>query len=68
MSFMRSFKREQFATMSDDDVAHEYVTLYNLKRSLMDINTTTDEELDALEFKLFILDDELCARDLDLPC
>jgi hypothetical protein len=68
MNFIRSFKREQFAAMSDADVVAEYVTLYNLKRSLMDIDTTTDEQLDALEFKLFILDDELCARSLDLPC
>ena len=61
---IQSQHNPEYAYMSDAEVSKAYINAYKSRNP----DTMTDEELDALESKLFWLDDELCARGLDLPC
>jgi hypothetical protein len=60
---IKSVHNPRFAAMSDKDVSALYVTTYKAR----DADTMSDEELDHNDAELFYLDDELCARGLDLP-
>ena len=53
-----------YASMTDAEVSALYVATYKARNP----DTMTDEELEANDSALFWLDDELCARGLDLPC
>lgn len=66
MSIIQSQRRPEFADMLDSEVLDLYVKTYNARKA--GVNYMTDNELDYLDSKLFAIDDELCARDLDLPC
>jgi hypothetical protein len=61
---LKSTQNPRFATMSDSQVSDLYVSTYQSRNC----DTMTDTELDQIESELFWLDDELCARGLDLPC
>ena len=60
---MQSQRNPRFKDMTDNQLTDLYVAVYRSK----DYATMTDEQLDAVEAELFWIDDELCARDLDLP-
>lgn len=60
---IQSQHNPEYANMSDAEVSQAYINAYKSRNT----DTMTDEELDALESTLFWLDDELCARGLDLP-
>jgi hypothetical protein len=60
---LKSTHNPRFAAMSDNEVSMLYVTTYKDR----DADTMSDEELDHNDAELFYLDDELCARGLDLP-
>lgn len=53
-----------YANMTDAEVIALYVATHKARNP----DTMTDEELEANDSALFWLDDELCARGLDLPC
>lgn len=61
---LKSTHNPAYAYMTDEQVSNAYLDL-NQSRNC---DTMSDEELDSIESKLFWLDDELCARGLDLPC
>jgi len=50
--------------MSDTEISQAYLDAYKARNP----DIMTDEELDDNDSLLFWLDDELCARGLDLPC
>ena len=60
---LKSTYNPRFAAMSDNEVSMLYVTTYKARNC----DTMSDEELDHNDAELFYLDDELCARGLDLP-
>jgi hypothetical protein len=60
---LKSTKNPRFEAVSNDDLAALYVSIYKS----CDCDTMTDEQLDSIESELFCIDDELCARGLDLP-
>lgn len=60
---LKSTYNPRFADMSDSQLSDLYVTTAKSRNC----DTMTDSELDALESELFWIDDELCARGLDLP-
>ena len=62
---MQSTHNPRFATLSDNELSTLYVSTYQQRKSMLD--TGADNEIDALDSELFWLDDELCARGLDLP-
>ena len=61
---LKSTHNPRFAELSDSQLSALYVSTYKSRN----YDTMTDSELDNLESELFWLDDELCARGLDLPC
>jgi hypothetical protein len=61
---LKSTQNPRFADMSDNQVSALYVSTYQSRNC----DTMTDTELDQIESELFWIDDELCARGLDLPC
>lgn len=60
---IKSTHNPRFASVSNDELSTLYVSLYNKRKEVQE-----DAELDALDSELFWIDDELCARGLDLPC
>ena len=60
---IKSIHNPRFSAMSDNEVSMLYVITYKTR----DADTMSDEELDHNDAELFYLDDELCARGLDLP-
>jgi hypothetical protein len=62
---IKSQHNPRFAGLSDKQVQDLYIQVYKERKAGAD--KLTDEQLDALESELFWIDDELCARDLDLP-
>jgi hypothetical protein len=60
---IKSIHNPRFAAMSDNEVSALYVTTYKARNA----DTMSDDELDNNDSELFYLDDELCARGLDLP-
>lgn len=60
---LKSTHNPLYASMSDAEVSQAYLDAYKARNP----DTMTDEELDANDCLLFWLDDELCARGLDLP-
>lgn len=61
---LKSQHNPTYASMTDTEVSALYVTTYKARNP----DTMTDIELDENDSQLFWLDDELCARGLDLPC
>jgi hypothetical protein len=61
---LKSTLNPRFANLSDSQLSDLYVTKFESRNC----DTMTDNELDNLESELFWIDDELCARGLDLPC
>lgn len=64
MTIIRSIHNPRFASLTDSDI----LALYEKTEKSRNPDTMSDEELDAIESELFQLDEELCARGLDLPC
>jgi hypothetical protein len=62
---IQSQHNPRFTGMSDNDVTELYIQTYKARSE--GANTLTDTQLDAIESELFWIDDELCARGLDLP-
>jgi hypothetical protein len=62
---IKSQNNPRFAGLSDKQVQDLYIQVYKERKAGAD--KLTDEQLDALESELFWIDDELCARDLDIP-
>lgn len=62
---IQSTHNPRFAGLTDDEVSSLYIQAYKARAE--GANTLTDTQLDALESDLFWIDDELCARGLDLP-
>ncbi len=60
---LKSIRNPRFAAMTDTEVS----MLYAATDKARDPDTMTDEELDQNDSELFYIDDELCARGLDLP-
>lgn len=60
---IRSTHNPKFSSLSDTQVLEAYVSTYKSRNP----DTMTDSELDQIDSDLFWLDDELCARGLDLP-
>ena len=63
---IQSQHNPRFAGLSDNEVTELYIQVYRARAE--GANTLTDTQLDAIESELFWIDDELCARGLDLPC
>ncbi len=61
---LKSKHNPRFAELSDSQLSALYLTTFKSRNC----DTMTDFELDNLESELFWIDDELCARGLDLPC
>lgn len=61
---LKSTLNPVYASMSDVEVSQAYLDAYKSRNP----DTMTDEQLDSIDSLLFWLDDELCARGLDLPC
>ena len=61
---LKSIHNPTYAGMTDAEVSALYVSTYKAYNP----DTMTDAELDANDSALFWLDDELCARGLNLPC
>ena len=61
---LKSQHNPAYASMTDQEVSDLYVTTYKARNP----DVMTDTELDEIDSQLFWLDDELCARGLDLPC
>ena len=53
----------RFASLSDSELSALYVST----RKSFNPDTRDDAQLEALDAELFWIDDELCARGLDLP-
>lgn len=62
---IQSTHNPRFAGLSNDEVQELYIQAYKARSE--GANTLTDTQLDAIESELFWIDDELCARGLDLP-
>lgn len=62
---IQSTHNPRFSGLTDDEVSNLYIQAYKARAE--GANTMTDTQLDALESELFWIDDELCARGLDLP-
>lgn len=62
---IQSQHNPRFAGLSDNEVTELYIQAYRARSE--GVNTLTDTQLDAIESELFWIDDELCARGLDLP-
>lgn len=61
---LKSTHNSRFAELSDSQLSNLYVSTYQSRNC----DTMTDFELDCIESELFWIDDEMCARGLDLPC
>lgn len=60
---LKSTFNPRFEDVSDDSLLALYVSTYKSRNC----DTMSDEQLDAFDSELFWIDDELCARGLDLP-
>lgn len=60
---IQSTHNPRFASVSNEELNALYIDAYNKRKEAQE-----DSELDALDSELFWIDDELCARGLDLPC
>jgi hypothetical protein len=60
---LTSTKNPRFETVSNEELLALYVLIYKSRNC----DTMTDQQLDYIESELFWIDDELCARGLDLP-
>lgn len=59
-----------FTDMTDNQLSAAYLSAENERRQLMaqhDAGADVDAALDAIDARLFQIDDALCARDLPLP-
>lgn len=61
---LKSTHNSAYADMTDEQVSQAYKDLSQSRNC----GIMSDEELDSIDSQLFWLDDELCARGLDLPC
>lgn len=67
---LKSIPNPQFADLTDSELSAAYLSAENERRQLIaqhDSGVDIDAALDAIDARLFYLDDELCARDLPLP-
>jgi hypothetical protein len=60
---LASQNNPRFAALSDN----ELLALYVSTRKAFNPDTMDDTQLETLDAELFWIDDELCARGLDLP-
>ena len=67
---LKSTHSPQFADKSNSAINAAYVAAFVERKALIaqaDNGDNVDTALDAIDLMLFCLDDELCARGLDLP-
>ena len=67
---MASIHNPQFAELSDSQLNDAYLNAEIQRKHLMaqnDGGADVDAQLDAIDTRLFLIDDELCARGLPLP-
>lgn len=67
---MASIHNPQFAELSDSQLNDAYLSAEVQRKHLMaqnDDGADIDAQLDAIDARLFLIDDELCARGLPLP-
>ena len=62
---IQSQHNPRYAGLNDSEVAALYIQFSKTRAE--GANTLTATQLDAIESELFWIDDELCARGLDLP-
>jgi hypothetical protein len=67
-----SKRRPEFASQSDQQMLEMYLAADNKRQDLihrMDDSDSPDfdKQIHDIEYQLFAIDDELCARNLDLP-
>jgi hypothetical protein len=60
---LASQNNPRFAALSDSELSALYVST----RQSFNADTMDDAQLEAIDTELFWIDDELCARGLDLP-
>jgi hypothetical protein len=59
-----------YTDMTDNQLSAAYLSAENERRQLMaqhDTGADVDAAIDAIDARLFQIDDELCTRDLPLP-
>ena len=67
---LKSIRNLEFSALSDNQLCDRYIRAEQERKELIsraDKGEETWDEIDALDSLLFRIDDELCARDLDLP-
>ena len=67
---LRSIRNLEFAGLSDNQLCDRYIAAEQNRKELLsraDNGEELWEEIDNLDSLLFRIDDELCARNLDLP-
>ena len=67
---MASIHNPQFAEFSDSQLNSAYLSAEIQRKHLIaqgDGGADIDAQLDAIDARLFLIDDELCARGLPLP-
>lgn len=64
-SVLISTRRPEFSSYSDNDIQRMYAAADAQRKALIidyDDGKATEEDLNAIDKKIFALDDELCAR------
>lgn len=67
---LRSIRNLEFSELSDNQLCDRYITAEQARKELIaraDKGEETWDEIETLDSLLFRIDDELCARNLDLP-
>jgi hypothetical protein len=67
---LRSTYSPEFAQFDDATLAQHYISAHGQRKALIaraGDGENLDAELDAIDALMFRIDDELCARNLDLP-
>ena len=67
---LKSIRNLEFSALSDDELCARYIQTERARKELLDRADKGEElwdDIDALDSLLFRIDDELCARDMDLP-
>jgi hypothetical protein len=67
---LRSIHSPLFGRFSDSDLTQHYIDALAHRKALIeraDNGEDLDSQIDDIDSMLFRIDDELCARNLDLP-
>lgn len=67
---LKSIHNPKFSDLSDSQLNGAYLAAESERKHLMtqnDNGANVDAQLDAIDARLFLIDDELCARGLPIP-